>query len=62
VIYTDRATQHELDRLRDALTEALDDVRSATGDGEQLAAWRKVQILGWELNALLPAAEQHPIS
>jgi hypothetical protein len=55
----DRGTQHELDRLRDAFAEALDGVRSATGDGQQLAAWRKVQTLGWELNALLPTAEQH---
>jgi hypothetical protein len=58
----DRATQHELDRLRDAFAEALDGVRSATGDGQQLAAWRKLQTLGWELNALLPAAEQHHIA
>jgi hypothetical protein len=58
----DRATQHELDRLHAAFAEALDGVTSATGDGRQLAAWRKVQILGWELNALLPAAEQHHIA
>ena len=58
----DRPTKHELDRLRDALAEALDGVRSATGDDELMAAWRNVQILGWKLNALLPAAEQHRIA
>ena len=58
----DRATQHELDRLRDALAAALDGVRLASGDFQQLAAWRKVQILGWELNALLAAGEQHRIA
>ena len=62
VIHMDRPTKHELDRLRDALAEALDGVRSATGDDELMAAWRNVQILGWKLNALLPAAEQHRIA
>jgi hypothetical protein len=58
----DRATQHELIRLRDALAEALDGVKSATDDGEELAAWRKIQTLGWELNALLPAPGQDRIA
>ncbi len=56
----DRQTQHELDRLLDGFTDALERVRSAGRDDEQMEAWKKVQMLGWELNALLPVATQQP--
>lgn len=55
----DRETDRELDRLLHDFQEALNSVKSATGDSQVLAAWHRVQVAGWELNALLPTAEQH---
>ncbi len=50
----DRQTRHEFDRLMELFTRALDGVRTARDDEEELAGWRRVQVAGWELNALLP--------
>ncbi|HZT66587.1 MAG TPA: hypothetical protein VFA11_12445 [Acidimicrobiales bacterium] len=50
----DRETRHELAQLLAGLTEALDDVRIAPSDDEELAAWRKVQTYSWRLNQLMP--------
>jgi hypothetical protein len=50
----DIETTRELDRLRRGFDHALDEVRFATSDDQRLIAWRKVQTLGWELNAVLP--------
>jgi hypothetical protein len=55
----DRETQHELDRLLRGFDEALSEVRKAEDDERTLRAWRHVQTVGHELNALLPAAELH---
>jgi CelD/BcsL family acetyltransferase involved in cellulose biosynthesis len=50
----DRQTRHEYDRLIEAFTSALEAVRSAVDEEEEMAAWRRIQAAGWELNALLP--------
>ena len=57
----DRETQHELDRLLRGFDEALFEVRMAENDDDQhtLKAWRHVQMLGHELNALLPAPDRY---
>lgn len=55
----DRETRRELDRLLRGFDEALVDVHAADDDEHALRAWRQVQMLGHELNALLPAVELH---
>ena len=50
----DRQTRHEFDRLEELFVRALDGVRTAADDEEELACWRRVQAAAWELNALLP--------
>ncbi len=50
----DRQTRHEFDRLMDVFSKALDHVRAAADEEEELESWRQVQAAGWELNALLP--------
>lgn len=52
----DRETRRELDRLLGAFDEALFDVRAAADDEHVVGAWRRVQMAGHELNALLPPA------
>ncbi len=53
----DRQTRHEYDRLIGVFAKALERVRLATDDQEELDGWRQVQAAGWELNALLPKRE-----
>lgn len=50
----DVETRRELARLRRSFENALEETRLAHDDDELFAAWRKVQTVGWELNALLP--------
>jgi hypothetical protein len=50
----DRVTEHELDNLLDGYRAALHDVEHAVDDDGRLAAWHKVQTLGWRLHELLP--------
>ena len=50
----DIETSRELNRLRRNLTEAITDIEVAKDDDHSYAAWRKVQTIGWELNAVLP--------
>lgn len=58
----DRETRHEFDRLLRGFDEALFEVRTAGDDEHTLSAWRHVQMLGHELNALLPAVESYTLS
>lgn len=51
----DIETRHELDRLRASFEMALEGVRAAAGDDQEMQAWRKVQTAAWELNALIPS-------
>ena len=53
----DRQTRHEFDRLMGLFSEALQRVRSASDEQQELDSWRQVQAAGWELNALLPKRE-----
>ena len=53
----DRQTRHEYDRLIAVFARALERVRSASDEQEELESWRLVQAAGWELNALLPRQE-----
>ena len=53
----DRQTRHEFDRLMDVFSKALEQVRSAPDEQEELQSWRQVQAAAWELNALLPKRE-----
>lgn len=50
----DRQTRHELDRLTDVFAEALQAVRAAKDEEDEMAGWRQVQAASWELNALIP--------
>lgn len=50
----DRQTRHELNRLIDVFGGALDAVRSADDEEDEMAAWRQVQAASWELKALIP--------
>lgn len=52
----DHGIKHELDNLLHGYREALQAVEHATNDEERVAAWRKVQTLGWRLHELLPSA------
>ncbi len=58
----DRESRRELDRLLQGFDDALFEVRVARDDESTLKAWRHVQMLGHELNALLPALELHSLS
>ena len=51
----DRETRHELDNILHGYQEALDEIEQASDDDARLAAWRKVQTLGWRLHQLLPS-------
>lgn len=53
----DRETSHELDRLLDGFTAALDAVRFSADDDAKLRAWHQVRTLAYELNQLLPGVE-----
>ena len=57
----DRETRREFDRLQRGFDEALFEVRIAGDDEHSLKAWRRVQMLGHELNALLPAVQLHSL-
>lgn len=58
----DRETQCEFDRLLRGFDEVLFEIRAAGDDEHALRAWKHVQMLGHELNALLPAVElQSPL-
>ena len=54
----DRETRHELDNLLDGYRSALDDVRYAADDAQRIAAWRRVQTLGWRLNEMMSAVAE----
>ena len=55
----DRETEHELQRLLEEFTQALDEIRLATFDPERsLAGWHRVQTCGWRLNQLLPGLDR----
>jgi hypothetical protein len=54
----DNETRHELSRLFQAFESALEEVRFAANEDRELLGWRKVQMAGWELNELLPAARR----
>ena len=58
----DRETRRELDRLLRGFDDALFEVRIARDDERALKAWRHVQMLSHELNALLPALELHTLA
>jgi hypothetical protein len=49
----DHGTGLELDSLLEGYREALQDIDNAADDEHRVAAWRKVQTLGWRLNELL---------
>jgi hypothetical protein len=51
----DRGTSQELDNLLQRYWEALHQIELAADDAQKVAAWRKVQTLGWRLHELLPA-------
>lgn len=53
----DRETRRELDRLLRGFDQALFEIRIAGDDEHALRAWRHVQMLSHELNALLPALD-----
>jgi hypothetical protein len=50
----DRETKHELENLKRGYRAALAEIDDAVDDQAELAAWRKVQTLGWRLHELLP--------
>ena len=52
----DHGMRHELDNLLRGYRQALRQIEDATDDEERVAAWRKVQTLGWRLHELLPSA------
>jgi hypothetical protein len=52
----DHGMRRELDNLLHRYREALQAVEHAKDDDERVAAWRKVQTLGWRLHELLPSA------
>lgn len=54
----DRETRHELDNLLEGYRRALDDVRYAGDDAHRIAAWRKIQTLGWRLNEMMAAVAE----
>jgi len=58
----DRETRHEFDRLLRGFDEALSEIRVAGDDEHAVRAWKHVQMLSHELNALLPAVELHSLS
>jgi len=58
----DRQTRHEFDRLLRGFEEALVEVRLAGDDEEFVRAWKHVQMVSHELNALVPAVELHMLS
>ena len=58
----DRETRHEFDRLLRGFEDALREVHAARDDDHAFAAWKHVQMLSHELNALLPAVELHTLS
>lgn len=58
----DRETRRELDRLLRDFGEAFFEVRTAVDDEHALRAWKHVQMVGRELNALLPAVELQMLS
>lgn len=58
----DRETQHEFDRLLRGFDDALLEVRAAPDDDHALRAWKHIQMLSHELNALLPAVEVHTLT
>lgn len=58
----EKETRHELHRLFRAFEDALDEIRFATDEDRELVAWRKVQTTAWELNQVLPAAENRSLT
>lgn len=53
----DRAITMELRNVYLGYREALREIDDATDDESLLAAWHKMQTLGWRLHELLPALE-----
>jgi hypothetical protein len=51
----DRETKIELENLKRGYRDALTEVDRADDDEGQLAAWGKIQTLGWRLHELLPS-------
>jgi hypothetical protein len=49
----DHGTKQELDNLLHGYREALQKIENAADDEERVAAWRRVQTLGWRLHELL---------
>ena len=58
----DNETRHELRRLFLAFEGALNEIRNAAKEDQELEAWHKVQRTAWELNQLLPSAEHRAVS
>jgi hypothetical protein len=54
----DRETKYELQHLLTGLTQAIDQVRFAASEDEEIAGWRKVQTLSWRLNQVMPALRE----
>ena len=53
----DPETRHELDRLMDGLTAALDEIRLPVDEDHEISAWHKVHTLVFELNRVLPGLD-----
>ena len=54
----EREISRELERLLHSYEDVLREIRTGTNDDQKLASWHKLQVLGWELNALLPTGRQ----
>ena len=52
----DRGTEQELETLLQLYWEAFHQIELAADDAGRVAAWRRIQTLGWRLHELLPSA------